>query len=142
MLEPGVYDKGEVKLPSVMSDLLSNLPIDAGAVMAFIGVAREIGEGDKKVIRVEIEAYDEHANRAIRKICDEVREKYKLSLARIYHLKGSFKIGEPMVFVVVAGRSRRQAYPALKEAIERYKKEPAMWKKEVYIDESWAWIKE
>ncbi|MGB9659060.1 MAG: molybdenum cofactor biosynthesis protein MoaE [Nitrososphaerales archaeon] len=140
MIESGIYDKGKIEIASVISDLLSNLPKDAGAVMLFIGVVREVGKGDKKVRRLEIESYDEHANSAIKKISDEIRNKYELSLARIYHFKGSFNVGEPLVLVIVVGKSRKQAYPALQEAIERYKKEPAMWKKEVYIDGSWAWI--
>lgn len=140
MIESGIYDKGRIKIASVISDLLSNLPKDAGALMLFIGVVREVGKCDKKVRKLEIESYDEHANSAIKKISDEIRNKYELSLARIYHFKGSFNVGEPLVLVIVVGKSRKQAYPALQEAIERYKKEPAMWKKEVYIDGSWAWI--
>ncbi len=140
MIESGVYDKGEIEIASVISDLLSNLPKNAGAVMIFIGFVREVGKDDKKVIRLEIESYDEHADLAIKKISNEIRDKYGLSLARIYHFKGSFSIGEPLVLVIVTGKSRKQTFPALQEAIERYKKEPAMWKKEVYVDESWSWI--
>lgn len=140
MTESGIYDKEKIEIASVISDLLFNLPKDAGAVMIFIGVVREVGKDDKKVRRLEIESYDEHANSAIKKISDEIRNKYELSLARIYHFKGSFNVGEPLVLVIVVGKSRKQAFPALQEAIERYKKEPAMWKKEVYIDGSWAWI--
>ncbi|MCP8309542.1 MAG: molybdenum cofactor biosynthesis protein MoaE [archaeon] len=140
MIESGVYDKGEMEIASVIRDLLSNLPKNAGAIMIFIGVVREVGKDDKKVIRLEIEAYDEHADLAIKKISDEIRDKYGLSLARIYHFKGSFSIGEPLVLVIVVGKSRKQTFPALQEVIERYKKEPAMWKKEVYINESWEWM--
>ncbi|MGQ9469323.1 MAG: molybdenum cofactor biosynthesis protein MoaE [Nitrososphaerales archaeon] len=140
MIGSGVYDKGEIEIASVISDLLSNLPKDTGAIMIFIGVAREVGKDDKKVIRLEIESYDEHADLVIKRISDEIKDKYGLSLARIYHFKGSFNIGDPLVLVIVAGKSRKQAFPALQEAIERYKKEPAMWKKEVYIDKSWSWI--
>jgi len=140
MIKSGVYDKGEMEIASVIRDLLSNLPKNAGAIMIFIGVVREVGKDDKKVIRLEIEAYDEHADLAIKKISDEIRDKYGLSLARIYHFKGSFSIGEPLVLVIVVGKSRKQTFPALQEVIERYKKEPAMWKKEVYINESWEWM--
>ncbi len=140
MIESGVYDKGEIEIASVVGNLLSNLPKDVGAVMIFIGAVREVGKDDKKVMRLEMESYNEHADLAIKKISNEIRDKYGLSLARIYHFKGSFKIGEPLVFVIVTGKSRKQTFPAIEEAIERYKKEPAMWKKEVYVDESWAWI--
>ncbi|MCP8316001.1 MAG: molybdenum cofactor biosynthesis protein MoaE [archaeon] len=140
MIESGVYDKGEMEIASVIRDLLSNLPKNAGAIMIFIGVVREVGKDDKIVIRLEIESYNEHADLAIKKISDEIKDKYGLSLARIYHFKGSFSIGEPLVLVIVVGKSRKQTFPALQEVIERYKKEPAMWKKEVYINESWEWM--
>lgn len=140
MIESGIYDKGEAEILSVIRSSLSNLSKSTGAVMIFIGVVREVGKDDKKVAKLEIESYDDHADLAIKKISDEIKEKYSLSLAKIYHFKGSFNIGEPLVLVIVAGKSRKQAFPALQEAIERYKKEPAMWKKEVYIDGSWSWI--
>jgi molybdopterin synthase catalytic subunit len=140
MIESGIYDKGEIEIATVIGDSLSSLPKNVGAVMIFIGIVREVGKDDKKVIKLGIESYDEHASLTMKKISDEIKEKYDLSLARIYHFKGSFNIGEPLVFVIVAGKSRKQTFPALQEAIERYKKEPAMWKKEVYIDETWAWI--
>ncbi|MEM2955633.1 MAG: molybdenum cofactor biosynthesis protein MoaE, partial [Nitrososphaerales archaeon] len=77
MIESGIYDKEKIEIASVISDLLSNLPKDAGAVMVFIGVVREVGKDDKKVRRLEIESYDEHANSAIKKISDEIRNKYE-----------------------------------------------------------------
>ncbi|MEM3382469.1 MAG: molybdenum cofactor biosynthesis protein MoaE [Nitrososphaerales archaeon] len=140
MIESGIYDKGKIEIVSLISDLLSNLPKDAGAVMIFIGVVREVGKDDKKVIKLEIESYNEHANLTIKKISDDIQKKYGLYLARIYHFEGLFGVGEPLVLVIVASKSRNQAFPALQEAIERYKKEPAIWKKEVYIDESWSWV--
>ena len=42
--------------------------------------------------------------------------------------------------VAVAGRSRKEVYPALREAVERYKHEPALFKKEVYVDGTYSWI--
>ncbi|MCP8305115.1 MAG: molybdenum cofactor biosynthesis protein MoaE [archaeon] len=139
MLDSGIYNKGEMDMPSV-DDLLSELPKDSGAIMTFIGVVKEVGKDDKKVIGLEIESYDEYANFTIKNICDEIKEKYGLSLAKIYHFKGSFKVGEPLVLVIVAGRHRKQTFPALQEAIERYKKELAVWKKEFYVDGSEEWI--
>ena len=63
-----------------------------------------------------------------------------MSFVRIYHLMGEFMVGEPLVFVVVGGRTRRNVFSALQEAVERYKREPALFKKEVYVDGSHEWI--
>lgn len=140
MLIPGVYKKGEVDVSSVIREALSEVPSDVGAVMTFIGTVKDVGKDDKKVVGFEMDAYEEHASPTIRRICDELKEKYHLALVGIYHLVGTFEVGETLVFILVAGRSRHQTFPALQEAIERYKKEPAVFKKEVYVDGSHSWI--
>jgi molybdopterin synthase catalytic subunit len=45
-----------------------------------------------------------------------------------------------VVFVLVAGVNRKEVFPALQEAVERYKREPALWKREVYVDGTQEWI--
>lgn len=141
VIDSGVYAKGTIEISSFINELLSeDSTKDVGAIMTFIGIVRETGKDEKKITRLEMEAYEEHASIKIRRICDEIKEKYKLSLVRIYHFVGIFEIGEPLVFVLVAGKSRNQTYPALREAVERYKTEPAVFKKEVYIDGSHSWI--
>lgn len=141
MLESGIYKKGEVELAHLIGNIISkDIPRDVGAVMIFMGITREIGKDDKKVLRIDMEAYEEQAVIKIRKICHEIKEKYNLSLVRIYHFVGSFGVGEPLVIILVAGKTRKQTFPALSEAIERYKKEPAVFKKEVYLNESYSWI--
>lgn len=141
MLKPGVYNKEEINLLSIIAELNpSNLPEDVGAIMIFIGVVKAIGKDNKRVVKLEIESYKEHADVVIQKICEEVKEKYNVSFVKIYHLIGSFNIGEPLVFVIVASRSRKEAILALQEAIERYKKEPSLWKKEIYVNGTYSWI--
>ena len=116
------------------------LPPDVGAVSTFLGVTKSGGLGGKEVTTLEIESYVEHANKAVQRIGKEVEEKYGLSLVRIYHLIGEFKVGDPIVLVVAAGQSRSGVFSALQEAVERYKTEPALFKKEVYLDGSHRWI--
>ena len=140
MLESGIYSKGSLNILLIFKEISSTLPEDVGAVATFLGVTKGVGVGDRRVNRLEMESYEEHANEIIRRICEEVRVKYKLSFVKIYHLVGEFKVGEPIVFVVVAGRSRDGVFSALREAVERYKTEPALFKKEVYIDGTHAWI--
>jgi molybdopterin synthase catalytic subunit len=42
--------------------------------------------------------------------------------------------------VMVVGRSRTNVFPALEEAIHRYKTEPAIWKKEIYDGGKSKWV--
>ena len=139
MFSSGIYEKGKINNLS-LKDLLSELPRDSGAIMSFIGVVKEVGKDNKKVTHLEIESYDEHANLIIKNICDDIKEKHKVSIAKIYHFKGSFKVGDPLVLVIVAGRHRTQTFHALQETIERYKKELPVWKKEIYVDGSEKWM--
>lgn len=141
MLESGIYDKDRVDVVSVMKELLeAKQPEDVGAVLTFMGVTRRSGLDDKEVDMIEMESYEEHANKTIQSICREIEEKYGVTSVWIYHMVGKFKVGEPLVFVAVTGKSRRQAIPALEEAIQRYKTEPALWKKEIYTDGTNQWI--
>ena len=140
MLESGVYHKEQVDLPSLFKELSKMLPEQVGAVASFLGVVKKQGLSGNDVKRLELESYEEEANRAIVKICDEVKEKYRLNLVKIYHLVGSFEVGEPIVLVYVAGESRKQVFPALQDAVERYKREAFLFKKELYVDGSHAWV--
>ena len=140
MLKPGVYPKDAFNLVSVISEFLSRLSPEDGAVATFIGVAKSSSESKKEVSEVEVESYIEHATPTIQKICEEVRVKHQASNVLIYHFTGSFKVGEPLVLVLVSGNSRSNVFPALKEAVERYKREPALFKKEVFADGSSRWV--
>ncbi len=138
---PGVYKKEELdlwKLLPMMQDVFSDG--SSGAIVSFLGIVKSIGSNGKRVRHLEIEAYDRHANPVIRTICEETKEKFNLEFVGIWHLKGSFKVGEPLVLVVIAGKSREGVFPALDEAVNRYKTEPALFKKEVYEDGTYAWL--
>jgi molybdopterin synthase catalytic subunit len=87
-----------------------------------------------------MESYEIHANKALERICDETMEKFRLNDLKIIHALGKFKAGEPIVIVLVSAPRRDLAFQALREAVERYKKEPALFKKEIYLDGSSSWV--
>jgi len=49
---------------------------------------------------------------------------------QIHHLLGEFSVGEDLVYVLVAGSHRKNVFPVLEEAVDRYKKEAPIFKKE------------
>jgi len=140
MLEPGVYPKREFNLLDVISGFLREVSPNDGAVASFIGLVKGVSDLGKDVSEIEVESYVEHATPTIRRICEEVRAKYGVSRVLIYHLMGRFEVGEPLVLVLVSGRSRSGVFPALQEAVERYKREPALFKKEVFVDGESRWV--
>jgi len=139
-VRPGVFEKGSIRLGEVLENILESFRDGSvGAVTLFIGLVRKTSSDGRGVKALEIEAYKEHADKAIAEICRQVGEKYGVWVW-IGHLMGRFEVGEPLVLVAVAGRSRKEVYPALREAVERYKHEPALFKKEVYVDGTYSWI--
>lgn len=141
MIKSGIYKKGEKELIKLIEHITNKKTIEkSGAITIFIGVARSKGRKDKEVKTLVMESYEEHANRTINQICKEVNKKFKTNFVTICHFIGEFETGEPIVFAAVGGKHRKESFLALEEAVERYKKEPALFKKEVYLDGTQKWM--
>ncbi len=139
--ESGVYRKSKINFGKVYSRYVSELSKNTGSVTSFLGVARlESADGKKSIKYLVMESYEKHANQRLQRICAETKKKYGLSSILIIHALGEFKPGEPVVMVIVSSPRRSESFKALKEAVERYKKEPALFKQEIYRDGSSAWI--
>jgi len=105
----------------------------AGAITLFIGVVREEGKKGEKVEKLQLEAYEEKANQMLAEICDGLRKKPGVIDVQIHHMLGEFSPGEDLVYVMVAGSHRQNIFPILQEAVERYKSEAPIFKKEQVI---------
>ncbi|MEM0054113.1 MAG: molybdenum cofactor biosynthesis protein MoaE [Nitrososphaeria archaeon] len=142
MIKSGIYPKSSVDLLQLVSKIQKDIKdSEVGAIITFLGVSKEKSTvSDKKVKSVIIEAYKDEADKIIEKICSDLKSKYSLNSISIIHLEGEFLPTEPIVTVIVAAESREQAFKAIMEAIERYKKEPPIFKKENYTDGSSQWI--
>jgi molybdopterin synthase catalytic subunit len=141
ILRTGVYPKSRVNFSQIYSKFLASFGSDTGSATSFLGVARrESANGKRKVRALVMESYEEHANRALEQISISVKKKFKLNEVVIIHALGTFLPGEPVVFVAVSSGRRDASFRGLREAVERYKKEPAIFKKEIYADGSSSWI--
>lgn len=130
----GVHKKGTYSLPDAISNLRGKPDFcKAGAIAIFIGVVRgKAGKGER-VQKLELEAYEEKADEMLLNICDELRKKPNVVDVQIHHLLGDFNVGEDLVYVLVAGSHREDVFPVLEEAVERYKKEAPIFKKESVV---------
>ena len=109
---------------------LKNRTEEAGAIAVFVGAVRGT-RGDEKVLRLEYEAHEELAIETMKRIIKEIKEKHKIIDAVIQHRLGTVKVGEDVMYVLVASRHRAEAFQALSEMVERVKHEVPIWKKEV-----------
>jgi molybdopterin synthase catalytic subunit len=139
----GIDKKGTVSLLDLLELVRRNPGISrAGAIVTFSGIVRGYTHDRKKVEKLELEAYDELAEKALEKISSDLRTKPGVVDVLIHHLVGTFSIGEDLVYVVVLADSRENAFSTAREAVERYKKEAAVWKKEYLADGTYQWAKE
>ena len=135
-IQTGVHKKGSLSLSDIVAKVRNAKAFSkAGAVAMFIGVVR--GENDKheKVRNLLLEAYEEKTDEVLTEICDDLRKKPGIVDVQIHHLLGEFEVGEDLVYVLVAGSHRKNVFPVLEEAVERYKKEAPIFKKESTVTE-------
>jgi len=111
----------------------------AGAVVTFDGVVREQTKG-RRVVRLQYEAYAPMAVREMRRIGEEVRERWpEVERLGMIHRFGDLAVSESSVVIVVTSPHRRVAFEACHFAIDRLKQTVPIWKKEIFEDgEEWV----
>jgi MoaE-MoaD fusion protein len=110
----------------------------AGAICTFTGVVRDSSRG-RSVTHLEYEAYGEMATAQMRRIADEIAERWPEARVAMAHRTGLLEIGEPSVVVSVSSPHRAEAIAACKWGIDRLKESVPIWKKEHAADGTY-WI--
>jgi len=130
-IQARIHEKGKFPLLDLMKNVKDKPDFQkAGAIAVFIGVARGETLKGEKVQKLEIEAYEEKADEVLTNICNDLKRREGVMDVQIHHLLGEFNVGEDLVYVLVAGSHRMNVFPVLKEAVDRYKKEAPIFKKE------------
>ena len=109
-----------------------------GAVATFLGLVRDHNQG-RRVQYLVYEAYEPLAERALRRIVDEARERWPSAVLAVHHRTGRLAIGEASVAIAAASPHRADAFAACRYAIERVKQIVPIWKHE-YFEGGDVWI--
>lgn len=110
---------------------------EAGAITTFIGTVREWTNG-KRTLYLEYQAYIPMAEKMLKKIGDEMGEKWPGTKTAISHRIGHLEISDIAVCIAVSSPHRKAAYEANEYAIERIKQIVPIWKKEHWENgETW-----
>ena len=107
-----------------------------GAVVTFIGRARNRADDGREVLELEYEAYPEMATSVLAEIVAAAEERWAGSAAAVVHRVGLVPIGEAAVAIVTASPHRSEAYEANRFVIEAIKERLPIWKRERFADGS------
>jgi molybdopterin synthase catalytic subunit len=133
----GIHKKGELPLSELLKSVKEQADFrKAGAIATFVGIVRGETLGGENVERLELEAYEEQANKVLGGICADLKKREGVVDVQIHHFIGEFSVGEDLVYVVVAGAHRENVFGVLREAVERYKNEAPVFKKEHIVNET------
>lgn len=140
-LRSGIYNKGEITLDEIIKSVKNNPKIKkVGSIHVFTGIVRESSKEGKQVKSMKIDSFDDFANKTIEDICESLKKKNGIIDVKIVHFKGDFSLSDDLVYVVVASTHREEGFDAIKNAVDLYKKEIAVWKREDFIDGTSKWI--
>jgi molybdopterin synthase catalytic subunit len=109
-----------------------------GAVVSFIGLMRDLNEGDR-VARLYLEHYPGMTEKALQKIAEEAMERWQLLGCRVVHRVGEMQPTDPIVVVAVAGRHRKEAFQGCEFVIDYLKTQAPLWKKET-TEQGERWV--
>lgn len=106
-----------------------------GAVVTFVGRARDRADDGRAVVELEYEVYPEMAASVLAEIAHDAEARWDVAVA-VVHRHGLVGIGEAAVAIVTAAPHREEAYAANRHIIEAIKERLPIWKRERFVDGS------
>jgi molybdopterin synthase catalytic subunit len=100
-----------------------------GAVAAFIGIVRDMNEGDD-VHALTLEHYPGMTEKALERIIDQARQRWDLVDALVIHRVGRLEPTDQIVLVIVTSAHRGEAFAACQFVMDYLKTQAPFWKKE------------
>ena len=111
---------------------------EIGGIAVFVGAVRGT-HGDERVLRLEYEAHETLATKTIEGIIGDSKAKHGIIDAIVEHRVGTARVGEDVMYVLIASKHRKEAFRALEEMVDTIKHEVPIWKKEITEKEGY-WV--
>jgi molybdopterin synthase catalytic subunit/molybdopterin converting factor small subunit len=106
-----------------------------GALVTFVGRARDTSDDGREVHGLDYEVYPELAAGILAEIAMEAESRWPVVVA-VMHRTGAVPIGEAAVAIVTGSPHRAEAYEANRFVIEAIKQRLPIWKRETFADGS------
>lgn len=100
-----------------------------GAIASFIGVVRDMNEGDS-VAEMTLEHYPGMTEKSVEAIITEAQGRWQVMDALVIHRIGTLKPLDQIVLVVVTSAHRGDAFAACEFIMDYLKTQAPFWKKE------------
>ena len=100
-----------------------------GAVASFVGVVRDINNGDP-VVAMTLEHYPGMTEKALAEIVAQARARWDLYDVLVVHRVGTLRPTDPIVLVVTTSGHRHDAFAACEFVMDYLKTDAPFWKKE------------
>ena len=100
-----------------------------GAVASFVGVVRDVNEGDR-VAQMTLEHYPGMTEKAIEEIIIQAKGRWQVIDALVIHRVGTLGPTDQIVLVVVTSAHRGDAFAACEFIMDYLKTRAPFWKKE------------
>jgi molybdopterin synthase catalytic subunit len=100
-----------------------------GAVASFIGIVRDVNEGDA-VKELALEHYPGMTEKAIEEIVGQARARWDVYEALVIHRVGTLRPTDQIVLVVGTDTHRGEAFAACEYIMDYLKTQAPFWKKE------------
>ena len=104
-----------------------------GAVASFVGVVRDLNEGDA-VATLTLEHYPGMTEKSLEEIVAKASERWDIYDALVVHRVGTLKPLDQIVLVVVTSAHRGESFKACEFLMDYLKTQAPFWKKEATPD--------
>ncbi|XP_043793174.1 molybdopterin synthase catalytic subunit isoform X2 [Apis laboriosa] len=111
---------------------------NCGAISNFIGITRDNFD-NKKVLKLEYEAYEPMALKEMNNICSKIRSQWNVHHIAIYHRLGEVPVSKASVVIAISSPHREESLKAVEYAINALKSSVPIWKKEIYDTQEMQW---
>ena len=121
---------------------------DAGAIVSFVGLVREIHQpaspgaeaGERRIRSLTLEHYPGMAEQCLADLSGQAANRWALRAIRIIHRVGELAPGEQIVFVGTASNHRQAAFDAAQFIMDYLKSKAPLWKQQRYRDGTCHWV--
>ncbi|MHB1092989.1 molybdopterin synthase catalytic subunit MoaE [Thiobacillus sp.] len=111
---------------------------DIGAIASFVGLARDMNEGNG-IQAMVLEHYPGMTEKVLAGLVDEARSRWALLDVTLIHRVGRLLPGDSIVLVAVASSHRGEAFSACEFIMDYLKTQAPFWKKEE-TEEGACWV--